>query len=125
MMTQAVIWAACGAAIAVAPGFVLVTMFELAPLPDTGYVRIAGVFSFSLALLMVLIARRLTDLWWFAWAFVIASAGSAVVATLNAVFGLPDGVSPLLWWLFALASTAFTIGLLVGLAKTGMERPAP
>jgi hypothetical protein len=33
---QAVVWAACGAAIAVAPRFVLVTMFDLAPLPDTG-----------------------------------------------------------------------------------------
>jgi hypothetical protein len=41
---------------------------------------------------------------------------------LNA-FGLPDGVSPLLWWVFAALSTAFTIGLLAGLAKTGTERP--
>ena len=120
---QAVVWAACGAAIAVAPGFVLVTMFDLAPLPDTGYVRITGIFSFSLALLMVLVARRLEELWWFAWAFVIAAAGSAVVAALNVAFGLPDGASPLLWWLFAVASTAFTVGLLAGLAKTGTERP--
>ena len=120
---QAVVWAACGAAIAVAPRFVLVTMFDLAPLPDTGYVRIAGIFSFSLSLLMVLVARRLEQLWWFAWAFVLAAAGSAVVAALNAGFGLPDGVSPLLWWVFAAVSTAFTVGLLAGLAKTGTERP--
>ena len=120
---QAVVWAACGVAIAVAPGFVLVTIFDLAPLPDTGYVRIAGIFSFSLALLMVLVARRLEQLWWFAWAFVIAAAGSAVVAALNAAFGLPDEASPLLWWLFAATSTLFTVGLLAGLAKTGTERP--
>jgi hypothetical protein len=122
-MIQAAVWAACGAAIAVAPRFVLVTMFDLAPLPDTGYVRIAGIFSFSLALLMVLVARRLQELWWFAWAFVIASAGSAIVAALNALLGLPEGTSPLLWWLFAAASTVFTFGLLAGLAKTGTERP--
>jgi hypothetical protein len=120
---QAVVWAACGAAIAVAPRFILVTMFDLAPLPDTGYVRIAGIFSFSLSLLMVLVARRLEQLWWFAWAFVLAAAGSAVVAALNALFGLPDGVSPLLWWVFAALSMAFTFGLLAGLAKTGTERP--
>jgi hypothetical protein len=123
MTLQALVWAACGIAIAVAPRFVLVTLFDLPPLPDQGYVRIAGVFAFSLSLLMVLVARRLETLWWFAWAFVLATAGSAIVAALNALFGLPDGVSPLLWWVFAAVSTAFTVGLLAGLAKTGTERP--
>jgi len=123
LILQAAVWAACGVAVAVAPGFVLVTLFDLAPLPDSGYVRIAGIFSFSLALLMVLVARRVAELWWFAWAFVIAAAGSAIVASLNAAFGLSDGASPLLWWLFAATSTAFTVGLLTGLAKTGTERP--
>jgi hypothetical protein len=123
MAFQALVWAACGIAIAVAPGFVLVTMFDLPPLPDQGYVRIAGVFAFSLSLLMVLVARRLETLWWFAWAFVLATTGSAIVAALNALFGLPDGVSPLLWWVFAAVSTAFTVGLLAGLARTGTERP--
>ena len=123
MIIQATVWAACGVAIAMAPRFVLVTMFDLAPHPDIGYVRIAGIFSLSLSLLMVLVARRLAELWWFAWAFVIATAGSAVVAALNALFGLPEGASPLLWWVFAAVSTAFTVGLLSGIAKTGTERP--
>jgi hypothetical protein len=123
MILEAAVWAACGVAIAVAPRFVLVTMFDLPELPDQGYVRIAGVFAFSISLLMVLVARRLETLWWFAWAFVLATAGSAIVAVLNALFGLPDGVSPLLWWVFAAVSTAFTFGLLAGLAKTGTERP--
>ena len=123
MTLQALVWAACGIAIAVAPRFVLVTVFDLPPLLDQGYVRVAGVFAFSLSLLMVLVARRLETLWWFAWAFVLATAGSAIVAALNALFGLPDGVSPLLWWVFAAVSMAFTVGLLAGLAKTGTERP--
>jgi hypothetical protein len=123
MTLQALVWAACGIAIAVSPRFVLVTVFDLPPLPDQGYVRIAGVFAFSLSLLMVLVARRLETLWWFAWAFVVATAGSAIVAALDALFGLPAGVSPLLWWVFAAVSTAFTVGLLAGLAKTGTERP--
>jgi hypothetical protein len=123
LLIEAGVWAVCGLAITVVPGFVLVTMFDLPPLPDQGYVRIAGIFSFSLSLLMVLVARRLETLWWFAWAFVLATAVSAIVAALNALYGLPDGVSPLLWWVFAAVSTAFTIGLLAGLAKTGTERP--
>jgi hypothetical protein len=123
MILEAAVWAACGVAIAVAPRFVLVTMFDLPELPDQGYVRIAGVFAFSISLLLVLVARRLETLWWFTWAFVLATAGSAIVAVLNALFGLPDGVSPLLWWVFAAVSTAFTFGLLAGLAKTGTERP--
>ena len=123
MILEAVLWAACGVAITAAPRFVLVTVFDLPELPDQGYVRIAGVFGFSLSLLMVLVARRLETLWWFAWAFVLATAGSAMVAALNAAFGLPDEASPLLWWVFAAVSTAFTVGLLAGLAKTGTERP--
>ena len=122
LILQEGVWTLCCLAIAAAPRFVMVTMFDLPPLPDQGYVRVAGLFSFSLALLMVLVARRLDDLWWFAWAFVIAAAGSAVIAALNALFGLPEGASPLLWWLFAGVSAAFTIGLLAGLAKTGTER---
>jgi hypothetical protein len=122
LILQAGVWAACGLAIAVIPRFVLVTIFDLPAQPDQGYVRIAGIFAFSLSLLMVLVARRLTDLWWFAWAFVIATGGSAIVAALNALWGLPEGTSPLLWWLFAAASTLFTFGLVAGLARTGTER---
>ena len=123
LLVQALVWSVCGVAIAVAPRLVLVSSFDLAPFPEYGYVRVAGVFSFSLALLMVLVARRLTEIWWFAWAFVVASAGSGIVAALTALFGLPDGASPLVWWLFAAASMSFTVGLLAGLAKTGTERP--
>lgn len=122
LILQAIVWSICGAAIALVPGVVL-DIFDLPPSPDQAYVRIAGIFSLSLSMLMVLVARRLETLWWFVWAFVFASAGSAIVALLNAVVGLPENTSPLLWWLFAIASTVFTIGLLTGLARTGTERP--
>jgi hypothetical protein len=123
LVLQAAVWAVCGLAIALAPRFVLVTLFDLPDPPDFGYVRVAGVCSLSLAMLMVLLSRRLAELWWWSWAFVIAAGGTALVALVNALFGLPDGVSALLWWLFAAASTAFTVGLLAGLAKAGTERP--
>ena len=123
LILQAAVWAVAGLAIALAPGFVLVTLFDLPEPPDFGYVRVAGVCALSLAMLMLLLSRRLDDLWWWSWAFVVAAAGTAVVALLNALFGLPDGASPLLWWLFAAASAAFTAGLLAGLARAGTERP--
>jgi len=124
LLVMALVWAICGAAIAAAPRLVLVTLFDLPEPPEFGYVRVAGVLSFSLALLMVMVSRRLEELWWFAWAFVIAAAGTTLVAAVTALFGLPEGASALLWWVFAAASAAFTVGLLAGLARTGTERPA-
>jgi hypothetical protein len=123
LVLQAAVWAACGLAIALAPRFVLVTLFDLPEPPDLGYVRVAGVCSLSLAMLMLLLSRRLAELWWWAWAFVVAAVGTALVALLNALFGLPEDASPLLWWLFAAASAAFTVGLIAGLARAGTERP--
>ena len=122
LLLQAAAWAACGAAVAIAPRFVLVTLFDLAGYPEFGYVRVAGVLAFSLALLMVLVAQRLIELWWFSWAFVLAAAGTAVVAILTAIFSVPEGSSSLLWWVFAGMSALFTAGLLAGLAKAGVER---
>jgi hypothetical protein len=123
LVLQAGVWAACGLAIALAPRFVLVSLFDLPEPPDLGYIRVAGVSSLSLAMLMLLLSRRLAELWWWAWAFVVAAAGTALVALLNALFGLPEDASPVLWWLFAAASATFTVGLLAGLARAGTERP--
>jgi hypothetical protein len=72
---------------------------------------------------MVLVARRLEPCGGSRGRSSSRPSGSAIVAVSNALFGLPDGVSPLLWWVFAALSTAFTVGLLAGLAKTGTERP--
>lgn len=123
LILQAAVWAVCGIAIALVPRFVLESLFDLPVMPDLGYVRVAGACSLSLAMLMVLLSRRLTELWWWSWAFVVATAGTAVIAVLNALFGLPEGASPLLWWLFAATSASFTVGLLAGLAKAGTENP--
>lgn len=123
LILQAAVWAVCGITIAVAPGFVLESLLDLPEMPDLGYVRVAGVCSLSLAMLMVLLSRRLDELWWWCWAFVVATAGTALIALLNASFGLPEGASALLWWLFAATSTGFTLALLAGLAKAGTENP--
>ena len=123
VLIQALVWATCGATLAIAPRLILITLFDLSPYPEYGYVRVAGLFSFTLAMLMVLVSRRLETLWWFCWAFVIGAAGSAIIATLTAAFAVPDGASPTLWWLFAAVSIGLTVGLLAGLAKIGSESP--
>jgi hypothetical protein len=120
---MAAVWAGCGISLAVVPRWVLVSVFDQAPYPDYAYVRVAGVLSFSSALLMVITAQRLEDMWVYAWAFVFAAAGTFAVAIANAAWGRPNGSAALLWWVFAAGSLLFTAGLVAGLAKTGSERP--
>lgn len=120
---QSAVWAACGVAIAAAPRFVLVTLFDQVPYPDYAYVRVAGVLSVALAALMVLVAQRIDELWWFSWAFVIAGVGVVTVTTLSALFDRPGGSGVLLWILFAGVNLLFAVGLLWGLALAGQEKP--
>jgi hypothetical protein len=123
LYAMAATWAGCGAVLVALPRWVLVDLFDQVPYPDYAYVRVAGVVSFCMALLMVITAQKLEEMWTFAWAFVFASAGTFVVALANAAWGKPEASGAALWWLFAAASLAFTLGLLYGLAKTGTERP--
>jgi hypothetical protein len=123
LYAMAAVWGGCGAVLFALPRWILVNAFGQVPYPDYAYVRVAGVLSFSAALLMVITAQRLDQLWVFCWAFVFAALGTFAIALANALWGRPDGSSAGLWWLFAAASLAFTAGLLAGLAKTGTERP--
>jgi hypothetical protein len=123
LYAMAAVWGGCGAALVAAPRWVLVGVFDQVSYPDYAYVRVAGVVSFAAALLMVITAQRLEEMWVFTWAFVVAGAGTFAVALANAAWGRPDGSDPMLWWLFAALSLVFTAGLLAGLAKTGTERP--
>jgi hypothetical protein len=123
LSAMATVWAGCGVALIAVPRWVLVDVFDQVPYPDYAYVRVAGVVSFCAALLMVVTARRLEEMWVFTWAFVFAAVGTFVVAFANAAWGHPDGSSPLLWWIFAAASLAFSAGMIAGLAQTGIQRP--
>lgn len=114
--------ALAGAILIAFPRMLLVDMFDQLPVPDYGFVRILGVASIAMAMLMVLVAHRVEEVWWWSWAFAVLEIGRAVVATVNAVFGLPQGGGALLWWLIAGVSLVFTAGLLWGLARAGVER---
>jgi hypothetical protein len=120
---QALVWASLGLPLAIAPRFLLVTVFGQLPYLDYALARIAGIDGFVLAMLMVLVAHHAEQTWWWSWAFVLVAAASATVATLNALVGLPEGASSWPWWLSAVLSWGFVVGLLYGLARAGAERP--
>jgi hypothetical protein len=114
-----------GLALAVLPKFVTRSVFGQVALPEYAWVRIGGLQALGLAMLQVLVAQRSNEVWWWSWAFVIVEGLIAVVAALNAAFGLAPGSSSILWWLIAAVNGALTAGLLWGLGKTGQERPLP
>jgi hypothetical protein len=120
---QASLWAASGLLQLAVPRWFLQTLFRQPPVADLAYVRAMGVMCVAFALVMVLVAQRLEDVWWWAWAFAITDAALATVCGLNALFGPVEGSATVYWWLLAAGNVAFGAGLLVGLAHTGQERP--
>jgi hypothetical protein len=118
---HAALWAVAGIALAVAPRFVLVTVFGQPDPAEIAWIRILGLQGFGLALLMVLIGHRAQELWWWSWAFALATVGTAVVAILHAAFGLAPGQSAALWWVLSAVAVALALGLLYGLYLTARE----
>jgi hypothetical protein len=120
---DALVWALVGVALAAFPKFVITTLFDQIPYPEYAWVRIVGIQAFALAMLMVLVAHRVDELWWWSWAFVIPNLGAGLVALLNALFGLRGQSSSVLWWILSGVSLAFAAALAWGLFRTGQERP--
>jgi hypothetical protein len=122
---DALVTAVVGLALITAPAWAFETLLGQPAALDTAIHRLAGVASFTLALLMVLVAHRVDVLWWWCWAFVVLEVGAAAVATLHAAFGLPDGAEAWPWWALGLVSWAFAGALLLGIARAGAEAPPP
>jgi hypothetical protein len=119
---QAALWGLFGVALAIAPGWLTVTIGGQPPV-DRVWMRAMGVMSVVFALLMILVAQRLEDVWWWSWAFVVLEAGTATVFALHALFGLPEGAAA--WWCWLLAAANGLIGALelVGLGLSAQEKP--
>jgi hypothetical protein len=118
---DALISVVIGILLVAAPAFLLTTLLDQPDVPDPALLRLLGVAAFTLALLMVLIAHRIQDLWWWCWAFVVLEAGTAAVSTLHAAFGVPDGAAVWPWWVLGLGSWAFAFAFLWGIARAGTE----
>ena len=112
-------------AIAAVPHWVLSSLFDQPLYFDYAYVRVAGIESVGMSLLMVLVAHRVEELWWWSWAFAITTVASAAVALLNAAFGLGPHESSALWWVFSGVAVVFSLALLNGLYVASREQPAP
>ena len=119
----AVLLVASSAPLVVIPRTIVETIMGQAPVPDDVWIRLFGLAGVTLALFHVLILRKLDDLWWWCWAFVIFDALIALIALVHASVGLPDGSAAWPWWVFGVTSAVFTGVFVVGLAKTGQEKP--
>ena len=122
---DALVSAVVGLALAAAPAWVFETLLGQPRTTDVAIHRLAGVASFTLALLMVLVGHRVEELWWWCWAFVVLNAGAAIVATLEAAFGPPDAAAAWPWWTLAIGSWALAAAFLWGIARAGVEVPPP
>ena len=90
---------------------------------DDVWIRLFGAGGISLALFHVLILRKLEDIWWWCWTFVIFNGMSALIALVHVTLGLPDGSAAWPWWVFGATSALFTVLYIAGLAKAGQEKP--
>jgi hypothetical protein len=94
-----------------------------APTPDDVWIRLFGAAVFALALFHVLVLRKLDDLWWWCWAFVLFDGVSAVITLLHASVGVPEGSAAWPWWAYGATSALFAALYVVGLARAGQEKP--
>jgi hypothetical protein len=106
-----------------APRLLLVDLFDQPVYPDYAFVRLFGVAALTLALLQVLVAQRVEDHYWWCWPFVLFEGARAAILTLHALFGLPDGADPFMWWLGAGVRWAMAFGLLLGIGRAAGEAP--
>jgi uncharacterized membrane protein len=124
LYVEAACLAVYGLLAALVPIWLLQTVFDQPSVGEYAWVRMTGIQAIGFAMMYVMVAHRAETLWWFSWAFVLTGGAIAILSAVNALFGLPDPVSPLFWWLLAAGAALNTTGLLLGIGKTGLERPA-
>lgn len=123
LKVQAAVWIVSSLAVGLFPRLVLEELFSQTALREYAWVRASAVMGMVLALIMVLVARRIEELWWWSWAFVALELGTATVFALNALLSLPPGASAWPWWLLASVNATFGALLLLGIGRAGQEKP--
>jgi hypothetical protein len=124
LYAQAAAWGLAGAVLAVAPRFVAVSLFG-GPAGDHAWIRLLGLNALGLAMVMVLVAHRIDQVWWWSWAFALVTTASAGVSILHTAFGLPAGERSGVWWAASLVDLGFAFALLYGLFAASREQPLP
>jgi hypothetical protein len=116
-------WAGSGIAFALFPATILVRWFDQPAYPDDAAVRATGILCAGMALLMVLVAQKHEEVWWWSWAFAITAAALGTLSAVNAIWGLPPHAGALIWWLFAGGNFAFAALILLGMESASHEKP--
>lgn len=119
---QTLLWALAGITLVFAPRWLVEGLLDQPALEEEAWLRLAGVLCLAMAGQMVLVARRVEDLWWWSWTFVLLEAATALVLALNALLGLPDGAAAWPWWTLAIVNAAVGVAEIVTLARAGTER---
>ena len=115
--------AASSLALLIAPGWLTDQLLDRSETPGDVWLRLLGAAGFSLALVHVLIVRKLDDLWWWTWAIVAFHLMVAVVTVLHAIAGSPNGSATWPWLILTATSAGFTAAFLAGLARAGQDKP--
>lgn len=119
---QAVLWFASGAALIVAPGWVVEVLFDQPPLGEDVWLRAGGAMAVALAGQMVLVGRAIEQAWWWSWTFVFLEVAVALIFLTNGVAGRPEGASAWPWWLLGTVNGIVAAVEIAALAKAGTER---
>jgi hypothetical protein len=114
---QAAVGAASGVLLLLLPR-TIATWTGLSLPGEAGWMRLAGIQALVISMLLVLVARRVEELWWWSWAFVIGDLGVATLALLKAALGATPG-STAFWWATGVVHGTFGAGLLAGIARAG------
>ncbi len=123
LKVQAALWLIWSVAVGLFPRQVMEDLFGQPVSADYVWVRAAAVMGVVLALLMVLVAQKIDELWWWSWAFALLEVGTATVFVINAMFGVPAGADAWPFWALATVNGLFGAGLLAGMGISGQERP--
>jgi hypothetical protein len=119
----AALWLALSVPLVAFPRTMVETVMGQGPMPDAVWIRLFGAGGITLALFHVLILRKLDDLWWWCWAFVIFDGLTSLIVVLHVSTGLPEGSAAWPWWIFGASTALLTALYVVGLAKAGQEKP--
>jgi hypothetical protein len=116
-------WVVGGLAIILFPRWMLETTAGQPVLETYVWVRAVGVMGTVMALLMVLVAQRIDELWWWSWSFAVLDVGLATLFAVNALFGTPEATPAWPYWTLAALNGVLGAGLLVGMGLGGQEKP--
>ena len=119
----AVLLLVVAAPLVVVPSTIAERVMGQATTGDDVWIRLTGAACLALGLFHVLVIRKLDDLWWWCWAFVLFDGTVSVIALVQAAIGPPEGSASWPWWLSGFVAAGFVASYLVGLAIAGRERP--